>query len=32
MKLNTNKCHLPLNNPEPNTLKIDDIQINDYLS
>ena len=28
MKLNTNKCHLLLNSPEPNTLKTGYLQIN----
>ena len=32
MKLNTDKCHLPLNSQEPNTLKIGDLRINDSLS
>ena len=32
MKLNTDKCHLLLNSQEPNTLKIDDLHINNSLS
>ena len=32
MKLNTDKCHLPLHSQEPNTLKIGDLRINDSLS
>ena len=32
MKVNSDKCHLPLNSQEPNTLKIDDLQINNSLS
>ena len=32
MKLNTNKCHLLLNGQETNTLKIGDLQINNFLS
>ena len=31
MKLNTNKCHLLLNNQEPNTLKIGNLHINNSL-
>ena len=32
MKLNTDKCHLLLNSQEPNTLKIDELHINNSLS
>ena len=32
MKLNTDKCHLLLNGQEPNTLKIGDLHINNFLS
>ena len=32
MKLNTHKCHLLLNNQEPNTLKIGDLHVNNSLS
>ena len=32
MKLNTDKCHLLLNSPETNKLKIGDLQINNSLS
>ena len=32
MKLNTDKFHLLLNSQEPNTLKIGDLHINNYLS
>ena len=31
MKLNTDKCHLLLNNKEPNPPKIGDLHINDSL-
>ena len=31
MKINTDKCHLLLNNQEPNTLKIGDLHINNSL-
>ena len=32
MKLNTDKCHLLLNSQEPNTLKIGDLHINNFLN
>ena len=32
MKLNTDKCHLLLNSQEPNTLKLGDLYINNFLS
>ena len=32
MKVNTDKCHLILNNQESNTLKIGDLRINNSLS
>ena len=32
MKLNTDKCHLLLNNQDPNTLKIGDLLINNSLN
>ena len=32
MKLNADKCHLPFNSQEPNTLKISDLHINNSLA
>ena len=32
IKLNADKCHLLLNSQEPNTLKIGDLHINNFLS
>ena len=32
MKLDTDKCHLPLNSQEPNAVKIGDLDINKPLS